>query len=575
MVVNPFESYEPTSGKSRHALDVKPPRLAISKKPLNGVKWKCPRCALRYPAWITATNTIQKSDQCFDKNDSKVPGGGCPACLKGKAAKKAARHAFAAETPVDEERFDPAHPPKLKPGEYAVSFQFRQDARDIIAKKAFGDQKLTIRSLQMGASGRDLVPELRAQEPQWEDLPAEGYIVRDYETLDRVKRKLYYEWTVHFGNKGLRSSSTGRTVYNTADDPKPNRKWLKVVDHLGVHVKLADLDALFPAPAPKVSLYTSTPKLFAPSINGHLEAAEPVLEPITEEVLRDVWRVMIPDAVLDEDPYHALIGLTPGCLQRLDAFNARREALRKDGAPVDGDGRAIVTRLYHGTCAHRIRLIMRHGLERSASASNPALGAGIYFGQLAKARGFAHACGEPHYLQGYAEGERIGRMYSETVAKLSQPTVIDPKTGQNVVRATGEPSDIVDPMQAALTFVLLKTIEHYPDLEMSTKTKRGGTRTFNNVASRLTPVEKKRFDKLHIWQRVRFVLEVDVLLGKSYELDGDWERSENKDIPRRVLRRGHHSVHCVRFKQDEWAVYRPDQCLLRGIRALVDEEEPK
>lgn len=84
----------------------------------------------------------------------------------------------------------------------------------------------------------------------------------------------------------------------------------------------------------------------------------------------------------------------------------------------------------------------------------------------------------------------------------------------------------------------------------------------------ITSSERQVLKRKDALLRMRVGVEVDVLLGKTFVLDGDGPVPQAEG-PRRALGRGD-SIWCSRFKQDEWCVFRRDQVLVKKVVVFAD-----
>ncbi len=205
--------------------------------------------------------------------------------------------------------------------------------------------------------------------------------------------------------------------------------------------------------------------------------------------------------------------------ERVDAYERRRERIRRDGAPHEP------TTLFHGTCAHNVPSVLREGLRLGVGG---ALGPGIYFGQTDKAVNYAKACHPQHWVPDY---DALDRAIS---AKY---------TYMKIVHASG--------------------LKHEDRLTAKMLTQAGFTRP--------------QMRRLKVLERLQVGFECDVLLGMPVTVQDAINGAELRKALGRALGRGH-SVFWPKalsqFNHDEWAIYRRDQVLIRRV-VVLGERPPR
>ncbi len=245
--------------------------------------------------------------------------------------------------------FDPAKgTPKINKGEFAIAWQFKRF--DLNGGLIVGEYTVTGRARIISDTlNRYKVDNDSAEDPLLEiEYPEHGRIVKDRESYERVLRDI----------DGFA------------------RRYLRVTDHDGAACKIEDLQRVFPyVPAKRAEAKTIDDFV----IHGTQTKAEE-----RAACLRTLCKGF--DVDIAPDGMSAVVKRAVNA----EAFAKRKEQLRKAGAPFEPSTR------YHGTCAHNIPSILKHGLRQSPAAGR-AFGAGIYCGEKEKALGFAHCCSVEHF----------------------------------------------------------------------------------------------------------------------------------------------------------------------------------
>lgn len=606
-----LDDYEVKWGDDDILSKLTPPNK--NAKLATGVKWVCDVCGGRWPVFTDKNGALLRAKEC-------VEGVGCPSCAPGLVDEVA--------RVMPRFEFDPRQCPDLaergaglKEGEFAVSWQFKyppfippkeEDEDPTGMGPGVGWGSLNVNAVAQPFKHKVIKakqrqrwfarPPLRLKDVngKWvtfddvdvdanEEVLAdpEGRIVRNATEARFVNRQLHP--THDIVNGQIRNASEARP-----------RKYLRVVDHTG---RVWSFDALLEHfDVKKSEPWRHTTILHQPE----------KLETVSHDELREVFKLVSGIEMTDErgaDLDNTPLAY-PVLSQRVKAekaFEARREAIRKDGG---GDA---LTRLFHGTCAHNIRSVLKHGLEPSTWAVNSALGPGIYLGELKKAASFSHACDFLHFLEGFVEGERVGRRFrgklqngaGQVVGLIPASTAgipalpalpalppraaLTPSMVNNITKKTAASvwSTLTSVSSAhidlsaldqtkfteMIRFFVEQLRDEFDDDEWDVLCARTKPRNLLDVWAGARPGRiERRWKKKNILARLKFVFEVDVLLGNSYRIT-DPDQVVNNDTPKRfAFRRGSHSVYCTRFKQDEWCVYRTDQVHLRRINVYVDNE---